>query len=199
MKKNKVALKSLFGMALLSLTLGLGSCKNEAKPEDTKEVAEEQNDEKFESNDAKEDDSEFLVAAAESDLMEIELGKLAQSKSTNADVKAFGKMMVDDHTKASNELKPFAERLQVSLPMGVTDKGKEQYNELNEKSGHDFDEKFAKMMVTNHEKAVKLMEEASTDAVDAEIRSWAAGKVPTLKGHLEHAKMLDEKIKNIKK
>lgn len=198
MKKRKVVLRCFFSAAMLSLFLGFSSCKND-KAEDTKEVAEEQNEQKFDDNDAKEDDSQFLVAAAESDLMEMELGKLAQSKGLSADVKDFGKMMVDEHTKSSNEMKPFAERLQVSVPMAITEKGKEQYNDLNEKSGKDFDEKYADLMVKNHEKAVDMMEDASTDAKDPEIRSWAAGKVPALKGHLEHAKMLQEKVKNAKK
>ncbi len=199
MKKTKFLLKTFFGAAALALFLGMSSCKNEAKPEDTKEVAEEENEAKFDENDDKEDDSEFLVAAAESDMMEIELGKLAQTKSSNADVKDFATKMVNDHTKSANETKPFAEKLQVSLPAAITDKGKEKYNELNEKSGHDFDQKFADMMVDNHEDALSKMEKASTDASDPEIRSWAAGKVPVLRGHLEHAKMLQDKIKNVKK
>lgn len=198
MKKNVILLKSMFAVLAMFLITGLTACKNENKPEDTKEVAEDQNEAKFDENDAKEDDSEFLVAAAESDMMEIELGKLAQSKGMSADVKNFGKMMVDEHTKSANETKPFADRLQVSLPAGLTDKGKEQYNELNEKTGKDFDEKFADLMVKNHEKAVDKMEKASTDANDPEIRSWAAGKVPVLRGHLEHAKTLQDKIKNAK-
>ena len=198
MRKTTIYLRALFGSAIVMLFLGTSSCKNESKPEDTKEVAEEANEAKFEENDDKEDDSEFLVAAAESDMMEIEIGKLALSKSKNADVKEFATMMVTDHTKASNETKPFAEKLQVSLPAAITDKGKEKYNELNEKSGHDFDEKFADIMVNNHEDAVRRMEKAAENAEDPAIRTWAGNMVPTLKGHLEHAKMLQEKVKNTK-
>ena len=62
------------------------SCKQDSKPEDSKEAAEDQNEVKFEDNDAKEDDSEFLVDAAETDLEEIEIGKLAQQKGTDAEV-----------------------------------------------------------------------------------------------------------------
>jgi putative membrane protein len=199
MKKARTLVKALLGVACLSLFLGVSSCKKEAKEEDPKEVAEDQNDAKFEENDSKEDDSQFLVAAAETDLMEIEIGKLAQSKGTHAHVKEFGKMLVTDHTKSANDTKPFAEKLQVSLPTSITEKGKEHYNELNEeKQGHDFDEKFADMMVKGHEEAINKMEKASKDANDPEIRTWAGAMVPTLKTHLEHAKMLQEQIKNQK-
>ena len=80
-------------LMLSALTFSVQSCNKKEQPTDTEEVAEEQNEAKFDNdstgvdNDAKEDDSEFLVSAAEVDLKEIELGKLAQ-KSANADVKA---------------------------------------------------------------------------------------------------------------
>ena len=199
MKKAKTLVKALFGTALLALFLGVASCKKEVKEEDPKQVATDENEAKFDQNDDKEDDSEFLVAAAETDLMEIEIGKLAQSKGTDQGVKDFGKMLIADHTKSANDTKPFADKLQVSLPTAITEKGKEHYNELNEeKAGKDFDEKFADMMVKGHEEAIAKMEKASENANDVEIRTWAANMVPTLKGHLEHAKMLQEQLKNKK-
>ncbi|RZJ36655.1 MAG: DUF4142 domain-containing protein [Flavobacterium sp.] len=198
MKKAKTLAKALFSAAVLTFFLSLSSCKQENKQDDTKEVAEDQNDAKFENNDNKDDDSDFLVAAAETDLMEIEIGKLALSKSTNAGVKDFANMLVADHTKSSNELKPFAEKLQVSLPMAITEKGKDKYNELNDKNGKDFDQKFADMMVDGHQDAIDKMQKAAEDAHDPAIRTWASNMVPTLKGHLEHAKMLQDNIKNNK-
>jgi len=198
MRKANSLAKVLFSAAFVTLFLGLSSCKNEAKPEDTKEVAEDQNDAKFEDNESKDDDSEFLVAAAESDLMEIEIGNLAISKGTDPGVKEFGKMLVADHTKSANEMKPFAENLQVSLPAAITDKGKEKFNDLNEKTGKDFDQKFADMMVSNHEDAISKMEKASEDAKDPAIKAWAAEKVPVLKNHLQHAKTLKDKVNNNK-
>jgi len=198
MRKATTFAKALLSAAIVTVFLGFASCKNESKQEDPKEVAEDENDVKFEENDDKDDDSDFLVAAAETDMMEIELGKLALSKSTNADVKEFAKMLVADHTKSANETKPFAEKLQVSLPAAITEKGKEHYNELNEKSGQDFDEKFAEMMVDGHEDAISKMEKASENATDPAIKAWAANMVPTLKAHLEHAKSLRDKVKNKK-
>ncbi|HEX9981020.1 MAG TPA: DUF4142 domain-containing protein [Flavobacterium sp.] len=196
MKNVKVLARVLFSAAIVTFFLSMSSCKNEAKQEDSKEVAEEENDAKFENNENKDDDSEFLVAAAESDMMEIELGKLALQKSTDADIKSFATMMVSDHTKSANDTKPFAERLKVTLPAAITEKGKEKYNELNEKSGAEFNQKFADMMVQNHDDAVNKMQTASEEAKDPEIKAWAANMVPTLRGHLEHAKMLQDKINN---
>lgn len=195
--------KPLIKTLLLGLAVGgmfFTSCKQEPKPEDTKEVAEDQNEIKFDdTNEAKEDDSEYLVAAAETDLAEIEIGKLAIAKGTDPEVKKFGQMLIDDHTKAAAAMKPVAEKRNISLPTSITEKGKEHYDDLNdEKAGKDFDSKFADMMVKGHEDAISKMEKASEKANDPEIRAWAGNMVPTLKGHLEHAKMLQEKIKNQK-
>jgi len=190
-------------MLFLALTVGgifLTSCKQEPKPEDTKEVAEDQNEAKFDdTNDAKQDDSEYLVAAAETDLKEIEIGKLAKEKGTDPEVKKFGQMLIDDHTKASATVKMAAEKRSVSLPAAITEDGKKDWDDLNkEKVGKDFDMKFADMMVDGHQKAIDKMKDASEKANDPEIRAWAGNMVPTLQAHLEHAKTLQETIKNKK-
>jgi putative membrane protein len=198
MKTTKMKHLSLFGVALCAM-LTLSSCKNEPKAEDTKEVAEEQNENTFDRNDDMEDDSEFLVAAAESDLMEIEIGKLAQSRGTHAHVKEMGKMLVDDHTKSSSELKDFAAKLNVTLPAAITEKGREKYSDLNDKkTGADFDKEFADISVKAHKETIDKMEKASEKANNAEIRQWAANKIPTLRAHLEHAEKLQEQLKDAK-
>ncbi|CAM3282677.1 DUF4142 domain-containing protein [Flavobacterium longum] len=191
MKKIEIVIRSLF---LASAIVFFAACKDN-KETDTKEIATEQNEEKFDENDSKEDDSEFLVAAAETDLMEIEIGKLAQSKGTAQGVKDFGKMLVDEHTKSAADTKPFADKLNVSLPLSITEKGQERYNELSkEAKGKDFDRKFADMMVKGHEDALEKMKKAADDANDPDVRAWAAGMVPTLAAHLEQAKILHDQI-----
>src|ERR1051325_1248602 len=100
MKSTSLFSKALLGAAVVTLSFGMQSCKQEPKQEDPKEVAEDENEAKFDDvNEEKEDDSAYMVAAAEVDMKEIELGKLAQQKSTNPDVKALGKMMVEQHEK----------------------------------------------------------------------------------------------------
>jgi putative membrane protein len=199
MKRTSLFGKALLGAAVVTLSFGMQSCKNEPKQEDPKEVAEDENEAKFDDvNDDKEDDSDYLVAAAETDMKEIELGKLAQQKSTNPDVQALGKMMVEQHTKASEELKKAAAAKNITLPTSLTEDGKEAYKDLNDKTGHDFDKKYTDMMVDGHEKMIKKMEKASEKATDADIRMWAANMLPTLRTHLEHAKMAKEKVDAVK-
>lgn len=200
MNKTSLFSKAVLGAAVVSLSLGMASCKDEKKAEDTKEVAEDANEEKFDdtANDSLEDDSQYLVDAAEVDMKEIELGKLAQTKSTNPDVKALGKMMVDAHTKASATTKDLAAKKNITLPAAVTDKGQDAFKDLNDKSGADFDKAYADAMVDGHEKTIDKITKASEKAKDADIRMWAANMLPELKKHLEHAKMTKEKVDAVK-
>ena len=192
MKKILLAGKLILGAGLIIIFLN--SCKNETKQEDPKEVAEDANEAKFDSIDNKEDDSEFLVDQAEVNLAEIEIGKLAQTKGVNPEVKKFGKMLVDDHTKAASEVSALAKTKNFTLPTSLTEEGQDEYKKLNEKSGADFDKKFADMMIDGHEKAIKKLEEASKDAKDPDVRTWASNNIAGLTAHLEHAKMLKQNL-----
>lgn len=192
MKKILLAGKAILGAGLL--VIFLNSCKNETKQEDPKEVAEDTNEAKFDSIADKKDDSEYLVDIAEVNLAEIEIGKLAQQKSTNPEVKKFGKMLVDEHTKAAGEVSALAKSKNFTLPTSLTEEGQEEYKKLNEKSGLDFDKKFADMMIDGHEKAIEKLQKATKDAKDEDIKLWASNNIAPLTAHLEHAKLLKQEL-----
>lgn len=192
MKKILLAGKAILGAGLL--VIFLNSCKNETKQEDPKEVAEDTNEAKFDSIADKKDDSEYLVDIAEVNLAEIEIGKLAQQKSTNAEVKKFGKMLVDEHTKSAGEVSALAKSKNFTLPTSLTEEGQEEYKKLNEKSGLDFDKKFADMMIDGHEKAIEKLQKATKDAKDQDIKLWASNNIAPLTAHLEHAKLLKQDL-----
>lgn len=195
MKKTNLFSKLFLGAAVVTMSLGAVSCKDD-KPKDTEEVAEEANEEKFDdmANDSLEDDSDYLVFAAETDLKEIELGKLAQQKGMHAETKAFGKMMEEMHTKALAELKTAAAAKNITIPQSLTEDGKEAWDDLNKKEGHDFDAAYADDMVDGHEKAINKMEKAADKAQDPDIKTWAANMLPNLRSHLEQAKTLEATV-----
>lgn len=69
------------------------------------------------------DDMSFAQRAAESGMMEVEHGRMAASKATNAQVKAFGNKLVKDHTAANNQLMAIAKRKNITLPAGMMKPG----------------------------------------------------------------------------
>lgn len=194
MKKRTILSKMLLGATVMSMTLGMTSCKD-GKETDPAEVAEEQNEQKFDdTNEAKEEDSDYLVFAADVNMKEIQMGKLAQQKSTNAEVRSYAEMMINDHNKALENLKKTAEAKNISLPTALSEDAQEAYDDLNDEKAEDFDKKYVDMMVDGHEKTIKKMEKASEKANDEEIRMWAADMLPTLRTHHSEAERLEDAL-----
>jgi putative membrane protein len=201
MKNSYFARLCAFSVILLSaLMFSVQSCDKKEKPVDTEEVADEANDAKLDNDtvaesDDKEDDAKFLVDAAATDLEEIQLGKLAQLKGINADVKAHGKMMETEHTKASDKIKPLATAKNITLPTSLTEDGQDAYNKLNEKKGADFDKAYVDMMIDGHKKAIKLFEDNAQRTKDVQIKDWATATLPILNTHLQHFETLKAQLK----
>ena len=103
-------------------------------------------------------------------------------------------MMVDGHGKANEELKTLAASKNISIPDSLSDKKRDKYNELAEKKGADFDKAYAAYMVEDHKEDIEAYKKAAENAKDAEIKSWAAGKVPVLQQHLQKAEAAKEVV-----
>lgn len=140
-------------------------------------------------------DSDFMMKAAQGGMAEVDMGNMASSKATNADVKKFGDRMVTDHSKANDELKQLAATKGVTLPTAVSDEQKKAMDEMTAKSGKDFDKFYMDDMVKDHEKDVAEFEKASKEAKDADLKAWAAKTLPTLQEHLKMAKETQKKVK----
>lgn len=186
-------MKTYSTILFLSLLLLSASCSTK-KAEDTKEVAEEQNEAKFDDTNL-EDVTEFAVNAADAGMMEVQAGSLALTKASSPKVKEFAQTMIDDHTKANEELKALAQGKNISLPPSLSDKCQNKYQDLSEKSGSDFDKAYADLMVKDHKDVVDMFKKASDNAKDADLKSWATEKLPALQHHLEMAQALEESIK----
>lgn len=193
---NKKLYNRIHLPAALVFVLGLAftSCKNDPKPDDTKSVAEAQNEAKFE--DEKENEAEFLVDVAEFNLQQAELGKLASIKSNNAAVKDFGKMMQEMHTAKMKELSEMAASKQVSVPTALTEENKEDYNALNKKDIEDFDKQYLDLVIDKHGSSIREYTDATDKTSDAALKKWFALETAALREHLDAAMMLQIKLKN---
>ena len=140
-------------------------------------------------------DTEFLTKAAQGGLAEVELGKLALTKATNAEVKKFAQQMVDDHSKANAELKTLAAQKNFSMPTEPSSKGKSLMDKLKGLSGAEFDKAYVNGMVEDHEEDVKLFKNQSEDGKDADVKAWAAKTLPNLQMHLDMIKGIQSKMK----
>lgn len=193
----KTTTNTFLALTLLAGAFTFASCGQKDKPEDAKEVAEEQNEAKFEDTDV-EDDTEWAVAVADMGMAEVELSKLALERATTPAVKQFAQTMVDDHSKANEELKGLAGQKNISLPGTLSEKSQKKLNDLREKSGKDFEDAYTDCMVKDHKDAVDKFKKQAEKGEDADLKSWASGKVATLEHHLEMAKATEKTVDEIK-
>ncbi len=143
-------------------------------------------------------DAKFMMMAAMSDMNEISLSNMAMQKSTNDDVKRMAQMIVDDHTKASDELKTVAMSKNVTLPASADAKHQVMMTKMQAMSGEMFDRAYVKAMVKDHEKAVKMFTKESMSGKDADARAFAAKTLPVLQSHLTMAQGMNGKMMNMK-
>lgn len=196
MNKNSYLKGALLLVTFVTIILLFASCSNNQKPEDTKDVAEEHNEAKFDNNE-QEKDAQFLVNAAEINLEEIQLGQLAQQIGRTTYVKELGKMMEKSHTKALSDLTALAKSKMITIPTSPTDDAQDAYKTLNEKSGNDFDKAYVDRMVSGHKDAIAAFEKASTDCNDTDIKNWAMAALPDLRTHLDHSIDCQKKVDKI--
>jgi putative membrane protein len=129
----------------------------------------------------------FLQHAAEGQQSEIDLGELAVQKAGNEQVKQFGSRMIEDHTKARQEVQQLASKSGVQLPSRPGGLHKDIKDQLSKLSGKEFDRAYITAMLREHTKEMKELEQQSLLEKNPEVRQWAAGAVPVVKEHLTKA------------
>jgi putative membrane protein len=129
----------------------------------------------------------FVKKAALDGMTEVELGKVALSKSQDEKVKKFAQRMVTDHGKANTELATLAKGKGLEVPKALDAEHQSMVQSLSAKSGEAFDAAYGEHMNADHSKAIALFEGASKGS-DAELASFASKTLPTLK---EHKKMAE--------
>ncbi|AKD02945.1 DUF4142 domain-containing protein [Pontibacter korlensis] len=179
------------GMLAGAFLFGIVSCnQQQGAVEEAQEVNEQQAQ-----NTGMEDQmtniSDFMTKAASNSMLEVEAGRLAQDRAQNQQVKEYGKMMVADHTKANEQMKQLAQQKNVTLPDSLGQDHKDQLQSLQDKKGREFDQEYMDLMVSSHEEAVTLFEDASNNIQDAEVKSFATTTLPKLREHLDRANQID--------
>jgi putative membrane protein len=139
-------------------------------------------------------DSQFVNKAAAGGMSEIKLGQLAVDKGSNSAVKEFGQRMVTDHSKANQELKEVASRVNIALPDTMTASDQALYESLSKLSGPAFDRAYARAMVKDHEDDVTAFQRETLEGKNTAVKEFALKTVPTLKEHLQLAREMQKTV-----
>jgi len=132
-------------------------------------------------------DFNFIEAAAEIDMAEIQLGKLAQNNAASATIKKFGERTMSEHTKMNKELRDIVRAQGMSLDDRLDKKHQELCDQLSKVNGAEFDRMYAKDMVKGHEQAIMKFEKEAKHGQNTEVKAWAEKWLPTLREHLKLA------------
>ena len=139
-------------------------------------------------------DTVFAMKAAQGGMAEVKLGQLAAEKASDPDVKAFAQKMVDDHSKANDQLKSVASAENMTLPTDLDAKDQSEYQKLSQLSGPAFDKAYMKGMVKDHETDVKEFQKEANSGKDPQLKQFASTTLPILQSHLDMAKSTDAKV-----
>lgn len=140
-----------------------------------------------------------IVVAANS--VDIEAGKLAESKSSNAKVKEFAKRMVTDHTGVNKQATELVTKLGVKPEENETSRalksgGDATLAKLKGLKGKEFDTAYANNEVTYHQAVLDTIDKKLLpDAQNAELKALIQKVRPAIADHLEHAKHLASSLK----
>ena len=138
-------------------------------------------------------DRTFLERAAEGNNGEISIGALAEGRTMRREVLAYGVMMVNEHGAANAQLAAIARAKNITLPSspGEHQKGFDQVVNLR---GSEFDEKFLRVMIADHQQAKLLYSDEISSGVDPQLREYAASMLPKIEAHLAQAEALLDQL-----
>lgn len=135
-----------------------------------------------------------MMKAAEGGMAEVAMSELALTNASNAEVKEFAQRMVNDHTKANNELKELAGKMNVTLPAAPNAKQRATQDKLAKLNGAAFDREYMREQVKAHNETVALFEKEARAGRDSELKAWAEKTLPTLREHQRLANELSSKL-----
>ena len=161
---------------LLALPL-LASCSGNGTSADAVTDATAQNEKKIDTADItkkQEADAEFLVESTSNALLEVELGKLAQARATDAAVRSYGARLVPQRLELLATLRILAAAKGLTVPAALGGDEQEAYHEASTQTGAQLDKHLMALLVKAQKQDEDNFDDMSDDAYDGDIRGFAA-------------------------
>jgi putative membrane protein len=137
--------------------------------------------------------------------VDIDAGNLATERSSNAEVKAFGQLMVKDHTGVNKAATDLVTKLKVTPQDNPTSQslksgGDSNVAHLKTLTGAEFDRAYVDHEVAYHQQVLDAVDKTLIpSAKNDELKALLVKVRPAFVAHLEHAKMLQASLNGKKK
>lgn len=136
-------------------------------------------------------DQQFIRIAAQTDMLEAHAAQMAVKHASRKATKDFGASANLDDTTNYQSLCSIASNLGLPVPKGIDAQGNKVVNELTKaKSGHQFDQRFARQEVKTDQQAVAAYEHEAQSGQNPALKAFASKQLPTVKLHLYEAQDL---------
>jgi putative membrane protein len=134
-------------------------------------------------------DRKFMMAAAEGGMAEVEMSRLAVERAASDAVRQYAQRMIEDHTRANEELMQVAASKGVRLPTGPNAKQRTLLARMSAASGAEFDRMYIREAgVKAHEQMAKLHQDEIRKGGDADAKAFATKTLPVVQEHLTMAR-----------
>jgi putative membrane protein len=145
-------------------------------------------------------DAQIASIVVTANQVDIDAGKLAASRSTNAEVQAFGQQMIAAHSGVNKSAVALVTRLNVSPEDNPTSHslqsaGDQNIAHLESLKGAAFDKAYVDHEVAYHQQVLDALDKTLIPgAKNAELKAMLVGVRPAFAAHLEHAKHLQSTV-----
>lgn len=138
-------------------------------------------------------DQKFVDLAAQIDMVEANLGQLAQSAASSQAVKDYAQTLVTDHTTDFNQLYDIAQQANLNRPNAIdAAHNRAMIAPFQKLKGAAFDRRYIHDMVAGHTQAIAVYKKEAAGAGNPALKSYAEAALPVLQKHLDAAKALEK-------
>ena len=141
-------------------------------------------------------DAQIASIVVTANQIDIDAGKIAASRTNNADVRTFAQLMMTDHTRVNNAATALVARLKVTPQDNPTSQslksgGDKNLAHLKTLQGAAFDKAYVDHEVTYHQQVIDALDKTLIPgATNGELKALLIKVRPAFVTHLEHSKHL---------
>ncbi|MEX3955288.1 DUF4142 domain-containing protein [Trinickia sp. EG282A] len=150
--------------------------------------------------DAQVTDPQIAAIVVTANQVDIDAGKLAQSKAHAKQVKEFAQLMITDHTNLNKSAAALANKLNLKPEENPTSEalrkgGDDNLATLKTLKGRDFDKAYVEHEVAYHQQVLDAIDKTLIpSAKNEELKGLLVKARPVIVAHLEHARGLESKL-----
>jgi putative membrane protein len=127
-------------------------------------------------------------------LEQLELGRIAATRSSNSGVRAFAQMMVEDRSKTTQALRQLAESQGIDLPATPDTVGKAVIERVSRLSSPELDRVYVERTLRNQDADVADFQAQTSMGQEVELQAWVWNTVPLLEDEQEQIRALASEL-----